>query len=177
MKVSDLKFRNANQSDIPALKELGMLSYGKYFPQLTKENAEKLRENIARNETWASLLAGSTSFVCEHHKQIVGMAFIISSGNPWDIFEAGWSYIRMLGVHPDYEGNGIARALTRKCIEHATTKDEKIIALHTSEIMDAARHIYESIGFKKLYEIPERLGKKYWIYTLDLKTQVPKKPN
>jgi len=35
-------------------------------------------------------------------------------------------------------------------------------------MMDKARHIYESLGFKILKEIVPRLGKKYWLYTLDL---------
>jgi hypothetical protein len=34
--------------------------------------------------------------------------------------------------------------------------------------MDAARHIYESMGFTILQQIPDRLGKKYWLYTMDL---------
>lgn len=40
--------------------------------------------------------------------------------------------------------------------------------LHTSEMMGAARHIYESLGFKKLREIEPRYGKKYWLYKLEL---------
>jgi ribosomal protein S18 acetylase RimI-like enzyme len=54
------------------------------------------------------------------------------------------------------------------CIDKAKQTKEKTIALHTSEFMDAARHIYESLGFKVLHEIAPRLGKKYWLYTLDL---------
>ena len=97
------------------------------------------------------------------------MAFIIPSENPWDIFKAEWSYIRMVGVNPKYQGQGIAKALTKMCIDHARQTNEKTIALHTSEFMDAARHIYESLGFKILQEIEPRLGKKYWLYTMDLK--------
>jgi hypothetical protein len=36
--------------------------------------------------------------------------------------------------------------------------------------MPAARHVYERFGFRILQEIPARLGKKYWLYTLDLNT-------
>jgi len=45
---------------------------------------------------------------------------------------------------------------------------EKTIALHTSEFMDAARHIYEGLGFIMVKEIPPRYGKRYWLYRLDL---------
>jgi ribosomal protein S18 acetylase RimI-like enzyme len=96
------------------------------------------------------------------------MAFLLPSGNPTEIFENDWSYIRMVGVHPGYTGRGIARKLTEECIKLAGELNENIIALHTSEFMDAARHLYESIGFKRLKEIPNRLGKRYWLYTLDI---------
>jgi ribosomal protein S18 acetylase RimI-like enzyme len=74
----------------------------------------------------------------------------------------------MVGVNPSYAGRGIARQLTETCIKKAKELGEKTVALHTSEFMDAARHLYESIGFRVLKEIPERLGKKYWLYTLDI---------
>ncbi|MDX2173612.1 MAG: hypothetical protein SFY56_10845 [Bacteroidota bacterium] len=35
------------------------------------------------------------------------------------------------------------------CIAHAKQNNEKTIALHTSEFMDAARHIYEGLGFNR----------------------------
>ena len=52
-------------------------------------------------------------------------------------------------------------------MEHAKETNETYIALHTSEFMDAARAIYEKKGFKKKKEI-EYLGKRYWIYLLEL---------
>lgn len=79
-----------------------------------------------------------------------------------------WTYIRMVGVNPKYRGHGIAKDLTKMCIDFAKQNNEKTIALHTSEFMDAARHIYESIGFKVLEETLPIFGKKYWLYTLDL---------
>ena len=57
--------------------------------------------------------------------------------------------------------------LTQRCIEKAKALEEKTIALHTSEFQNAARHIYESEGFKKIKEF-ELYGKKYWIYLLEL---------
>ena len=54
----------------------------------------------------------------------------------------------------------------------ARQNGENIIALHTSEFMDTARHIYESVGFKVLKEIDQRLGKRYWLYKLDLNENI-----
>jgi ribosomal protein S18 acetylase RimI-like enzyme len=74
----------------------------------------------------------------------------------------------MVGVDPTYGGKGIAQTLTEMCVDHAKTLNEKTIALHTSEFMDAARHIYEKNGFKRTQEIEPRYGKRYWLYRLEL---------
>jgi len=161
-------FREAQPDDIPQLIQLGLVSYGQYASELTSENLEKLKTSISNIDTWKSILKTSKSVVCVYKNELIGMAFLIPSGNPWDIFKTEWSYIRMVGVNPKYQGNGIAKTLTIKCIEAAKNNNEKIIALHTSEMMPAARHIYETLGFTILKEIAPRLGKKYWLYTLNL---------
>lgn len=97
------------------------------------------------------------------------MAYLVSKGNPTDIFDKDWCYIRMVGVDPKYSGNGIGKKLTQMCIEYAKKNNEQIIALHTSEFMNKARHIYEKIGFKVIKELAPRYGKKYWLYILDIK--------
>jgi ribosomal protein S18 acetylase RimI-like enzyme len=168
MENNNFSYRSATPRDIEQLKALGWASYGQYRQLLTPENAEILRQNIHNNKVWEDLISVSKSFVCDENGQIIGMAFIIPRGNPNELFDSGWSYIRMLGVDPSRQGLGIARKLTKMCIAHARNSNEKIIALHTSEIMPAARHIYEDEGFRVLREIEPRLGKKYWIYTLTL---------
>lgn len=165
---TNFTYRTASLNDKEQLKQLGLLSYGQYAPVLTTENLEKLKAGIGNDERWIELLTKSKSFVCEHENKIIGMAFIVPNGNPWDIFKVEWSYIRMVGVDPEYSGKGIAKALTKLCINHAKATNEKTIALHTSEFMNAALHIYEDLGFKILQEIDPRFGKKYWLYTLDL---------
>jgi ribosomal protein S18 acetylase RimI-like enzyme len=171
-----LSFRRITLKDLEQVKQLGLISYGQ-FAELLGEDWNKMQANLSNNENWEKIINGSTGFACYDASrgsatdgEILGMAFIISSGNPWDIFKAEWSYIRMVGVDPAYGGIGIAKKLTSMCIEHAKANGEKIVALHTSEFMDAARHIYESAGFKILHAIEPRFGKKYWLYTLELKS-------
>jgi ribosomal protein S18 acetylase RimI-like enzyme len=98
----------------------------------------------------------------------VGVAFFVPHGNPAGFFSAEWCYIRRVGVRPEYQGKGIAQQLTQLCIEHARNTGEKTIALHTSEFMDAARHIYERTGFRRQEEVKTLFGKKYWVYLLEL---------
>lgn len=163
-----LTYREGTIADKEQLKQLGIVSYGQYKPRLSEAHFATLHRNLSNDGKAEALIRGSKCFVCLDGDTIVGMAYIVSSGHPWDIFEAGWSYIRMVGVNPHYQGRGIARQLTNQCINHARHTNEKTIALHTSEMMDAARHIYESLGFKKLREIEPRFGKRYWLYLLEL---------
>lgn len=165
----EFEYRQAEIADKDALKELGWLSYGRYSQYMTQENAEKLKTNMYSDAVWGSILSTAKGFICEYQNKIIGMAFLIASGNPWDVFKSEWSYIRMVGVDPNFEGYGIATRLMKQCIDYAVSINETTIALHTSEKMNAARHIYEKLGFKILQEIEPRLGIKYWLYSLTLK--------
>ena len=167
-KVSSFSFRKATLNDAIKLQNLGLVSYSQYFHLLSPEEKAKMENNLKSEERVIQLLNTSYCFVCLDGEKVIGMAYVLLSGNPWDFYPADWSYIRMLGVDPDYGGKGIGKELTNRCIVYAKQKNEKIIALHTSEMMNAARHIYQSLGFKILRELEPRFGKRYWLYTLEL---------
>lgn len=165
----ELIYRKCELTDKHLLQELAILSYSQYKNEMSANNWHKYSSNISKPKTFDDLLASSTGFLCEHVGEIVGMAFLVSRGNPTDMFKRDWSYIRMLGVHPKYQGKGIASKLTQLCINHAIDTQENYIALHTSEFMNAARHIYEKFGFIAVKELL-RYDKKYWVYLRTLKT-------
>jgi ribosomal protein S18 acetylase RimI-like enzyme len=162
-----LQYREATTDDLPELQALGLTSYGRYAHRLTPDNWKEWEANFTSDAYFFSLFTNGTCLVCEDNDSIVGMAFLIRSGNPTRFFRSDWCYLRLVAVHPEYENQGIGRQLTNICLAHATAARETRIALHTSEFQDAARHIYESIGFKKHQEY-EHYGKKYWVYTLPL---------
>jgi len=163
-----LSYRQGAINDLKQINELAKASYGQYSKILTPDNWQKLNGFLNDEKAFADLINTSFSFLCIADHVIAGMAFFITSGNPTEIYQEDWCYIRMVGVHPAYTGQGIAKRLTTLCIDKAKSLKEKTIVLHTSEFMDAARHIYESIGFTILKEIPPRLGKRYWLYKLDI---------
>lgn len=163
-----VSYRRASVSDRAALQSLKVASYSEYESVLTPDNWDTLKGSLHNEEILSKLMDQSTVFVCEADKEIVGMAFIVPSGNPTPIFSGDWSHIRMVGVHPEYRGQGIAKMLTQMCVHHARITNEKTIALHTSEFMDAARHIYERMGFTVVKEISPIYGKRYWLYTMEL---------
>lgn len=164
----DLIYREGSRNDLAGLKALGISSYSQFKEDLSEENWNKLHSNINLEENYLSLLDIGTCFTCLHDDEIVGMAYLVHSGNPTDIFQSDWSYIRMVGVNSKYGSRGIGKRLTQMCIDHAKKSGEKIIALHTSEFMDAARHIYGGLGFKIVKEIEPIFDKKYWLYHLNL---------
>ncbi len=164
-----MTYRQGNIGDVEQLRLLGLKSWEQYRNDLTPENWQKLLSNLSRKETYLELLEKSYCIVCENADgEIIGMAFLVPSGNPTEIYQPEWCYIRFVSVYPEYSGKGIGRQLTEKCIEIAKSNKEQTIALHTSEIMKKARHIYERLGFTVLREIESRLGKRYWLYTLDI---------
>lgn len=164
-----MTIRAGNIDDLEQLRELALRSWAQFQDELTVENWQKLFNILNDKETYIELLGNSECIVCEAaNKDIIGMAFLVPSGNATEIYKAEWCIIRFLSVDPTYSGLGIGRQLTEKCIELAKSNSEQTIALHTSEMMNTARHIYERLGFTILREIDPRFGKKYWLYTLDL---------
>ena len=168
MSADEFTYRSATIKDIAELVELGIVSYSPYATLLSAEHANTLISRLKDEESMRALINQAKCFICIHQSNIVGMAFIVLQGHPWEDFKAEWAYIRMVGVHPDYQGKGIAKKLAQMCITYAKENKERILALHTSEFMDAARHLYESLGFKKHKEIEPRFGKKYWLYLLEI---------
>jgi ribosomal protein S18 acetylase RimI-like enzyme len=57
------------------------------------------------------------------------------------------AHLRMLGVHPDYRRQGIARRLVEACVELARSKGKRRLTLDTGPQMRAARAMYEAMGF------------------------------
>jgi ribosomal protein S18 acetylase RimI-like enzyme len=166
--MQEFIYRAGATDDIEKIVRLGINSYGQFKDQLSDTNWKKLEAYLLDKNTYPELLGKSKCFVCACEDEILGMAFLVPSGNPTDIFQKDWSYLRMVGVNAEYSGKGIGRKLTQLCIDYARKTNETTVALHTSEFMNAARHIYESMGFHKVKELELRLGKRYWLYLLEL---------
>lgn len=164
-----LTYRKGNSKDIAQLMQLAMESWIGYQKELTPQHWQQLEQTLTNPDNFIQLLAQSECFICEiADRKIVGMAYLVPQGNPTDIYQSDWSYIRFVSVHPDFGGRGIGRYLTQQCIDTARKNGEKIIALHTSEMMEKAISLYEKLGFTILKEIEPRLGKRYWLYLLTL---------
>jgi ribosomal protein S18 acetylase RimI-like enzyme len=161
-------YRPGSASEQESLKQLGILSYNQFSKILSAADWETMNGFLNSDKMWDQLVNNSKIFVCEDNHKLIGTAYLVPGGNPTHIYPADWSYVRMVGVDPAYRGNGIAKRLTQLCVEYAKQSNEKIVGLHTSEKMDDARHIYESIGFRIYKEIDPIYGMRYWLYKLDI---------
>jgi ribosomal protein S18 acetylase RimI-like enzyme len=164
-----MRIRNGNINDLTSVRKLAQNTWKQFEKDLSNENWDILSSNLSNENLYKDLLLNSKSFICENEtREIIGMSFLVASGNPTEIYNEKQCYIRFVTVSEEYKGLNIGQKLTEECIEFARKNGEKKIALHTSEFMDKARHIYEKLGFEIIKEIEPRYGKKYWIYEKSL---------
>jgi len=169
MSTKSLHYRDGNIDDLNQIIQLAYVSWIEFKSELTEENWNQLEGLLKESNTYIYLLNRSQCILCEtSEKEVVGMAFLFPNGNPTDIYEETWSYIRFVSVQPDFRGQKIGKTLTEKCIQYAKDNKEKFVALHTSEMMGKAISIYEKLGFTIKRELEPRLGKRYWLYILKL---------
>lgn len=164
-----MKIRKGNINDLTFVKQLVQNTWKQFENNLTTKNWDKLSSSISNENLYKDLLQNSISFICENETgEVIGMSFLVASGNPTEIYNKEQCYIRFVTVSEKYKGLKLGQKLTEACIEFAKNNGEKKIALHTSEFMDKARYIYEKLGFKIIKEIEPRYGKKYWLYEMSL---------
>ena len=164
-----IHFRQGTIQDLHEIKDLALRSWRAYQQELLPEQWQQLKAGLTNDQTYQELFEKSFCLLClNEREEVIGMGFLVPSGNPTTIYDASWCAIRFISVDPLYGGRGIGRQLTERCIQYAKENGERTIALHTSEMMANARHIYERLGFKVLREIDRRYGKRYWLYTMDL---------
>jgi GNAT superfamily N-acetyltransferase len=84
---------------------------------------------------------------------------------------SGWAGFRLLAVHPAYRGRGIGLALTEECIRRCRKQSIATIGLHTTEMMDVARRMYEKMGFVRVpeFDLHPQPSVVVMAYRLDLK--------
>ena len=88
----ELKFREGNISDLKQLREIALASYGEFEKVLTNEDWNDLYSNLNSEASYANLLKIAKCFVCEIDNKIIGVAYLVPSGNPTKIFESDWYY-------------------------------------------------------------------------------------
>jgi GNAT superfamily N-acetyltransferase len=67
--------------------------------------------------------------------------------------ELNSSGFRLLAVDHDNRGKGIGKMLTNECIARALSKNHKQVIIHSTQAMQTAWKMYESLGFNRSVDL------------------------
>jgi ribosomal protein S18 acetylase RimI-like enzyme len=158
--------RDANVQAFDDIASLAVAAYEEYAHALTPENWTTMRTNLSQV---AVLAKQGQLVVAQQDSTLVGFVVYCPPGtSDRRLFPPEWASLRMLAVSPQQRGQGIGRQLSLACVHRAKHDRADVVGLHTSELMVAARRMYERIGFQQECELPRSLGIRYWRYALRL---------
>jgi ribosomal protein S18 acetylase RimI-like enzyme len=158
--------REALTSEWDEVTALAIAAYHEYAPALTAADWATMRTNLAKV---AEVAQSGHLLVAQLDQSLAGAVVYCPPGtSDRRLFQPEWASVRMLAVSPQHRGQGIGAQLSLACVQRAEPDQAEIIALHTSELMVAARRMYERLGFERERELPSRFGLRYWRYQLRL---------
>lgn len=159
-------YRAYETADAQALNAVALAAFAQY--QHIYTDWDELTRSVG---TMAALAEQSELMVAQQPSgEIVGGAAYFGPGTTprADFFEPQWPIIRMLVVSPSARGQGIGRRLTELCIASARRDGAHVIALHTSPVMEVALSLYQRMGFRLAWHVPERFGVPYAVYLMNI---------
>jgi ribosomal protein S18 acetylase RimI-like enzyme len=158
--------REAFPEEFNDIALLAIEAYREYSQVLTPENWSLMQTNLTKLSAVARV---GTLLVAVQDQTLVGTVIYHPPGvSDRQVFQPDWASLRMLAVAPQYRSEGIGKRLSMACIERAKQDNAKIIGLHTSELMVAARNMYQRLGFQQDIELPPHFNLRYWRYILRL---------
>jgi ribosomal protein S18 acetylase RimI-like enzyme len=146
-----LTIRNARPGEMDNVSLLLKDAYAQYETFIPREAWKRYLEDIMDVR---SRLGESDLIVAELNHRLVGCVTLYLDGSKTfpEAWPEGWAVVRLLAVHPDFHGQGIGHALMQECIRRCRQFNISAIGLHTTEVMDIARRMYERIGFERFPE-------------------------
>ena len=157
--------RSAQPAELDRVAELSVEVYAEFAPFLETGGWQRMRGGIlsvVRRDGCAVILA-------EGREGLAGsVAYFPPGSDKGEAYPKEWAAVRLLAVSPTYRGKGIGGALMEECLRRARADGATEVGLHTSELMVAARSMYERMGFVQREELPPVFGTRYWSYSLKL---------
>lgn len=144
--------RDARPDERTVIGELTRLAYGEYARIMEPSAWQALSTAIG-----AALAADEPveRLVAEEGGRIVGSAMLYpAAANAYgdESRRPRSPEVRLVAVHQDARGRGIARALMDECVRRARAAGASELGLHTSRSFQAAINMYKSMGFERAPE-------------------------
>jgi GNAT superfamily N-acetyltransferase len=138
--------RPVRPSEHERLGALTRAAYATLFDDLDADGYGAELEDVAGRADHALVLVA----VDGGDGLVGGVTYVGGPGTPMSEFtDAEAAGIRMLAVDPARHGGGVGRRLVEACIARARADDRRRVILHTLPVMEAARHLYEDLGFAR----------------------------
>lgn len=155
--------REARDSEFTAIGALLIAAYREFEPKMSADDWTRLSGGLA---VAPSLFSDAVKLVADIDGELAGFVAYIPPGfSDERMFGREWASIRMLGIALSARGQGLGRLLTEACVARARGDGARVLGLHTSEAMAAARRIYEAMGLRELAPL---FGLRDWSFRKEL---------
>lgn len=150
-----LHIRDARPDELDEVSQLLKEAYQQYESSIPSPIWESYLEDIMDA---GSRLDDAELIIAELDGLLVGTVtlYLEASRSSQEGWPRGWAGIRLLAVRPAYRKRGIGHALMEECLRCCRRQGIPTIGLHTSEVMDVARRMYERMGFVRVPEFDFR---------------------
>lgn len=143
---------NSSPNDLPEIERIAELAYSELKDRVSKELWKKWMGGIID-----SIHTGAgTLIVIKENNAVVGVIQFYDNAAASEL--DGWpndvkaGSLRVFAVLPEHHGKGYGTMLIEECIKRAKALSLKKLFLHTGYINEAAIHIFEKMGFKRVPE-------------------------
>lgn len=157
-----LPIREMQADEAPLVTSLLMRCNEENLARFPADVAEGYRNELAGAAERARGAKGTTVLVAPGEKRLLGTVTLLADAggddHPWPPHGA---VLRLLAVAPEARGTGLGGALVRECIRRARAAEVRFLGLHTAMVMEAARALYENLGFVRAPDLDFRPGAHY----------------
>jgi ribosomal protein S18 acetylase RimI-like enzyme len=158
-----MRIREASEADAAPAATLWTEAY-------TRQHLSEGRRDPYSEGDLGEVAAAATVLVAESdHGEVIGVVALLPPGSLRAAVAAdGEAELSRLAVARAARGQGVARALARRCLELTSGEGAAGVALWSRPYQVAAHSLYESLGFRRTLERDGRdpLGQR-WAFTLD----------
>lgn len=151
-----VRIRHARPDELDAVAELMVRAYEQYADMMPSYAWEEYARDI---RDVRSRLPVSELLVAEHDGEVLGAVTFYPDASRTSYAEPdgqvvggwpkGWTAVRLLATHPKARGLGVGRLLMEDTLRRSRALGATAMGLHTTELMEVARSMYERMGFRR----------------------------